>query len=191
MLAPSKKIILLYFFLFFLLDVSAFADHKTLTDHRDGSLYKIISINGQKWLNKNSSIKLENSWCPNGEEKNCAIYGRIYTWNSAQISCPKGSHVPSDKDLYLLEKNINGNSQLVKMFEYSRLRNTFGFDAQPGGYREPDGAFMNFKKEATFWTSTEKDKDNAYKRWILMDSDKIQRIDRPKNTGYQVRCILD
>jgi uncharacterized protein (TIGR02145 family) len=68
---------------------------------------------------------------------------------------------------------------------------SLSFNAQPGGYREPSGEFMNFEKEATLWSSTEKDKDYAYKRWILMDGNTIQRIDRPKNTGYQVRCLLD
>ena len=169
----------------------SFAERGILIDQRDNSTFNIVEIKSQKWLNKNSSIKLEQSWSPNGEEKNCLIYGRIYAWDSAQNSCPKGSHVPSDEEFYLSEKNINGNSQLIKAFKYSGLSNNLGFNAQPGGYREANGAFMNFKKEATLWTSTEKNKDYAYKRWILMDENTIQRIDRPKSTGYQVRCILD
>jgi uncharacterized protein (TIGR02145 family) len=166
---------------------------RIINDARDGNTYGVIRIGSQLWLNKNALYHLPDSWCPGGTEANCQMLGRLYTWPSALQACPAGTHLPSDAELKTLENTVQGDSAFLKSPKNGGISGAraLGFNAQPGGFREPDGTYHNLEQEATLWSATEKNKDNAFKRWILMDGRSIQRIDRPKATGYQVRCIVN
>lgn len=133
--------------------------------------------------------------------------------------CPKGWHVPTDEDWAELElftgictqEEIDdktetwrghnsgvlaGGSDWGKSDDagtpgsYFPDRNKTGFTALPGGYfRESN--FGNVTYDAVYWTSTQKDNDEAYYRYLYFNRGSISRTEYGKYYGFAVRCLKD
>ena len=66
------------------------AKKQTLTDGRDGHVYKTVSFYNRVWMAENLNYDDVNysykSFCPNNDTANCSKYGRLYTWGVAMDS---------------------------------------------------------------------------------------------------------
>ena len=67
----------------------------SLTDSRDGQVYKTIKLGSQEWLAQNMNYSTSNgSWCYNDSIQYCEVYGKLYNWEAAKTVCPSGWHLP-------------------------------------------------------------------------------------------------
>ena len=112
------------------------ADKNTLTDLRDGQVYKTTTIEvpsknySEVWMAENLNFETDNSYCYNDESDNCDTYGRLYTWAAAVAksedecgdghtcglgsgdirgACPKGWHLPSQAEWEALIVAVDGS----------------------------------------------------------------------------------
>ena len=155
----------------------------------DGNVYNTVQIGSQCWMAENmrtrydrKGTKLKDIYPPNGDEKNVARYGYLYDWWTAKTICPKGWHLPNDKEWQQL---IDGCSNIGDLaggergtwiessgktgcrpgypgdYNYSK-RNVTGFNALPagsyswGGDRDENDSWSYdaFHYDALFWSST-------------------------------------
>lgn len=98
------KILLSLSYVIFLMIVmfAVSACSNSFTDERDGQSYDMVQIGNQIWMAENLNFADVSdgaaalaSFCPDGDDRNCKKYGRLYTWEAAQKACPAGWHLPS------------------------------------------------------------------------------------------------
>ena len=187
----------------------------------DGNTYKTIQIGTQTWMAENLKTTRYNDgtaiplvidlvgwnnletpgycWYTNDSVSYGALYN-FYTVNTAKL-CPFGWHVPSDTEWttftsYLGGEGVAGNKQKEAGLNHWQSPNTgatneSGYTALPGGYRRPDGTFLNLKKNGYWWSSTESSSVNAFYSLLFYDSSYAERVNSDKRSGFSVRCLLD
>jgi hypothetical protein len=92
---PESLNRLAHFDLFEEIDFDKLAEHiKTVlglfTDSRDDQIYKTILVGTHTWLAANLNHPVADSWWYDDDPVNGRRYGRLYTWESAQLACPDG-----------------------------------------------------------------------------------------------------
>ena len=170
----------------------------TMTDSRDGRIYKTVKIGEQNWLAENLNVKTDNSWCSENKEVNCEKYGRLYTWMAAKEACPVGWHLPSESEIKNLIAMVGGRGKAGKrlkaMAGWEKGENgidAFSFAALPAGIKYDNG-FYNYKDErAFFWSSSEGDQNIAYNMFLDYHRDDVGLDFGYKHYGLSVRCVED
>jgi len=203
----------------------------------DGNVYNTVLIGDQCWMKENLKTTRDASgnqitrYCYDGNTDNCNLYGGLYTWatlmngsstsntnpSDVQGICPRGWHIPSDKewteltDYYMKNTTVSAcklkscrqiNSPLGKNCntnEHPRWEehdtyygtNESGFSALPGGFRKQNGDFGRIGLNGHWWQATEYSQDSAWFRTIYYHADFVLRYSTTKNHGFSVRCLRD
>ena len=187
------------------IDVVVIEEAITITDTRDGQKYTIVEIGNQTWFAENLNYETSDSWWYNNSASNGEIYGRLYTWDAAQIACPEGWRLPGDDDWKVLEMQLGmsgdvaneedwrGTNEGSKMKSMSGWNNngngtnSSGFNGLPGGFYGL--SYNSIGDLAGWWTATEKSNTTAWERGLDYNSSKVFRFDPPKTFRLSVRCI--
>jgi uncharacterized protein (TIGR02145 family) len=190
---------------------TAYDPAKQFCDSRDGRLYKFVSIGtgatAQTWMAENLKYNATGSKCgdddntlKDGNTAACDTYGRLYDWNAAVGVCPSGWHLPSDAEWTVLTDFVGVNSGIKLKSAtgwntgngYMAGTNNFGFAALPGGIGGSGGSFNDVGNHGSWWSSTERDADYAYYRYMYYNDENVSRFyDNKSNSLFSVRCLQD
>jgi uncharacterized protein (TIGR02145 family) len=147
----------------------------------------------------------EYQWAYGGDEESMVpTYGRLYTWytvNDERGVCPSGWHVPSDDEWTTLTDYLGGNEIAGgKMKETGTVHwdapntdadNSSGFTGLPGGNRLITGSYANLGVIGMWWTSTESNANNAWRRYLHYANSSVARQNLDKKNAFSIRCTRD
>jgi uncharacterized protein (TIGR02145 family) len=174
--------------------------HVSKFNNGDVITNQIERINWQKsnipaWVHYNNDILYD------------SIFGKLYNWFAVSDSrklCPTGWHVPSVSDWNYLSEYLGGNSVAGgKMKQIESLKpsesywkqpnvnasNLSGFAAQPGGYRNAKGIFLDAGSFASFWSSTEPGNGSALEIDLFYRNESLKFGSDSKKNGFSIRCL--
>ena len=155
------------------------------------------------------------SFCYDDHISNCAKYGRLYMWNSATEACPEGWHLPDTTEWKTLFATVGGMSVAGKVLKSTFDWNyggdgtdEYGFSVLPSGASSLDESFygtslVTYESEywsapydffakseyAGFWSSIEKNENNAYSVTLSYYRDDAGLGSDYKRSGFSVRCV--
>ena len=169
---------------------------ESFIDPRDGQSYDIVQIGSQTWMAENLNYEVEGSACPEGDNRNCSKYGRLYTWDMARTVCPEGWRLPDSSDFEALIANAGGAEvaggalkSTSGWFKKGNGTDDYGFNALPAGYRQGSGKFDGIGGYAHLWSATETADGLAY--YMLLDfSVPVAKLGAfGKDEARAVRCV--
>lgn len=170
------------------------------TDPRDGQIYKTVKLkNGKIWMAQNLNFDAgKQSYFYNDNPQNGENFGRLYTFDAAQDSCPKGWKIPSNQDWQeLVDFNTPGGRPNVLGFNKIACKSLLqegikNFEAKLGGWRDEKNKFYNINEYGLYWTSDFYN-DEYLCSWIFSpDSDLgTYGSEEKRNYALSVRCIKD
>jgi uncharacterized protein (TIGR02145 family) len=173
---------------------------ESFTDPRDGQSYDIVQIGSQTWMAENMDYEVQGSACPEGDDRKCSKYGRLYTWDMARTVCPEGWHLPDSADFEKLIASVGGAEvagyalkSTSGWFKKGNGSDDYGFNALPAGYRLAGngtrGKFDGIGGYAHIWSAVETPDGLAY--YMLLDfSIKAAKLSAfGKDEARSVRCV--
>lgn len=178
---------------------------ESFTDSRDGQSYGVVKIGEQAWMAANLNFETADSFCPEGDSRNCKRLGRLYSWAEASSVCPEGWRLPTKADFEkLIAEMLKGGVASSKgdagaalkakdgWFKKGNGSDVLGFKALPAGFRGADGKFDGIGGYAYFWSATEDDEfpeSLAYYLFLSFSSDAASLNAFAKADYRSVRCI--
>jgi uncharacterized protein (TIGR02145 family) len=190
----------------------------SMTDERDGQVYKTVTIGKQTWMAENlnyaylqpTSTLDSSSWCYNNEPDSCAKYGRLYLWSAAVEACPEKWHLPSQSEMETLIIAMDYNASLMKStsgwMDYSDGLDSYGITILPAGLldtREINTSpiFKGIQEQAFLWSESPDESLPAYQSRKYVAAAIAMTLDNKHsgayfssvNVGYanSVRCVKD
>jgi uncharacterized protein (TIGR02145 family) len=164
--------------------------------------FDLIETTTPDTLNISGQSMPKYQWAYSGLENNVNIYGRLYTWYSATDSrniCPNGWHLPNDEEWTILTDYLGGSA-----IAGGRLKSTLAWDdpntgatneesftGLPGGSRNSSGPFGNTEHYGYWWSSTEKNTNNAWAQYLYYFNGSFSKNSYSKKEGFSVRCLKD
>ena len=170
----------------------------TFKDSRDGKTYKTVTIDGKTWMAENLNFAAKGSKCYEDKDANCAKYGRLYDWATANKACPAGFHLASDDEWTALVDYAGGKEKAGKMLKSKAGWNNngngtdqYGLSALPGGNGVSGGNFFNAGNFGIWWSAAENDASSAWGRIMGYYYGNVYRDYDDKTDLYSVRCVKD
>ena len=182
----------------------------TFTDPRDSTEYAWVKIGSQTWMAENIRYNVKGSegwWCYNSREENCLTFGRLYDWETAQLACPPGWHLPDDGEWKQLEMKAGMDASDADSLGWritgaagialkarkgwnsgGNGENTLRFGAIPAGIMEK-GSYEMIGDLTSFWTSSYTDETHAWGRGLIYHAEGVYRWKYTKSSGFSVRCV--
>jgi uncharacterized protein (TIGR02145 family) len=162
-------------------------EYQTFTDTRDGKVYKTVKIGNQLWMAENLAfVPKKGFWAYDNHENNVQKYGYLYDWNTANMVCPEGWHLPTMKEFEQLIDFLGGENTAYKALVGD---GGSGFSAFFGGCH--DGGFDGIDTYTNFWTSTADKGKNYWSLSIDMENSGVQFESADGTVGFSVRCLHD
>lgn len=182
----------------------------SVTDSRDGKVYKTVKIGTQTWMAENLNYKVDSSWCYANSADSCAKYGRLYTWaevmaghasstaspSGVQGVCPTGWHVPSDAEwTKLTDTTLSSSTAGTKLkslggWHSGNGTDTYGFRVLPAGL-DYGGSFHDIGGYAYLWSASETVASDAWYRDFSNGYANVYRSSSYKTYGFALRCLQD
>lgn len=190
--------------LFLVAFISAFffaACSESFTDPRDGQSYDIVQIGPQTWMAENLNYEAEGSACPEGDNRSCSKYGRLYTWKVARTVCPEGWRLPDSSDFEALIASAGGAEvaggalkSTSGWFKKGNGSDDYGFNALPAGYRlagngATGGKFDGIGGYVHLWTASETPDGLAHYLFLEFSTKAAKLSAFGKDEARSVRCV--
>ncbi len=153
-----------------------------------GKVYQTVKINDKIWMAENLNFPCEGSWFYNNNLNHGETHGRLYTWDAAMKSCPKGWHLPTDEEW---DDMLNALGGPQKAFSKIITNGETGLNLMFSGYKTVHGDFLSIDRAGDFWTSTEAGDMNAWLRYIIGKKENVFKIIDDKRCGFSVRYVKD
>jgi len=173
------------------------AENLKTTKYRN-NIALINSTNNSAWESNTSGAYC---WYNNNEAQFKDDYGALYNWYAINNTglAPEGWHIPSLDEWQTLINTVGSKTDAGAILKESgtshwhgpnsESTNEFGFNALPGGFRDPCGMFMCYiTSQGAYWWANNSD---AYFYSISNNSSSIIYGKYSKNAGHSVRCICD
>jgi len=163
--------------------------------------FKTVKIGSQVWMAENLNIDIQGSKCYEDNPENCEKYGRLYYYGIAMQACPKGWHLPSNKEWRTLLDFVGGPEVAGEKLKSKSGWNDnyngasgngtddFGFSALPGGYYRYSN-FNSVGKEGRWWSATEDDASHTWARRMERNAE-VSYGNYEKTSLFSVRCLKD
>ena len=181
-----------------------FKENLRVTKYQNGTLIPLDlsggplgNATGQTWSDqKNGARSIYGN-----DNNNLTLYSYLYNFNSIvtnPLICPQGWHIGKDLEWNQLINFLGGvNTAGEKLksttgwFSNGNGTNSSGFTAQPGGYRNFDGAFLELKVESLFWVGDIT--PNSRPNYISLNygRNSIVKGDNNFTVGKSIRCLKD
>lgn len=181
----------------------------TITDSRDGQIYRVVRIGGKVWFAENlryagsSTVGI----CYDELASNCATYGRLYTWAEALSTaygnadlCPSGWRVPTKPQWDSLFQNVGSSTARLALGQAGTKwggtdasTDDFGFGLLPAGfYNLASDKYSSLGSYAYLWSSTPGSLANTY--WAPEFGNALsvnETVYASTGVAYSVRCVQE
>ena len=180
------------------------AINRTLTDPRDGQVYRTVKIGNQIWMAQNLNYNVPGSKCYNDDPENAKKYGRLYDWEAAKKAVPLGWHLPSDDEWQVLVifgggfdvagtklKATNGWDSNNWDKISGNGTDDYGFSALPGGCFCVGYGFLKVGKIGYWWSTMSDGAGGVWRRAILHDFSGVSYGVGDAKNLFSIRCLKD
>jgi len=164
---------------------------ETFVDPRDSKSYKVKDINGTKWFVQNLNYNVDgSSKCYDGEEENCKVFGRLYSYDAAQQVCPEGTHLSTDNEWKMLEVYAGGANVAAEKLR-SNGSDDYAFSVLFGGYVNKNNISVIQGEGAYFWTDADVGDGRGVARSMFSTDKEVSSMPVDKAFSMSVRCVMN
>lgn len=161
------------------------------TDPRDGKSYKVKEINGTKWFVQNLDYVIEEkSKCYDDESENCKVFGRLYSFDAAQVACPEGTHLSTDDEWKMLEVYAGGANVAAEKLR-SNGSDDYAFTVLFGGYINKNNISIIQGEGAYYWTDRDVGDGRGVARSMFSTDKEVSSMPVDKGFSMSVRCVVN